>query len=104
MHSIEADDVRANSQDSEFEVESVNETDKVQVSSVLKSGPVRCFALQGLRPRPRPVHIFQKRKKTGPRPQKTKDRGLCGFKTGLFLFPFEYYESIDILLYFVTLI
>ena len=31
MHSIEADDVRANSQESEFEVESVNETDKVQV-------------------------------------------------------------------------
>ena len=32
-------------------------------TSVLKSGPVRFLALQGLRPRPRPVHNFQKRKK-----------------------------------------
>ena len=88
-------------EDNEFNVD-----DEVDINSpifsVLKSGLVRFFALQGLRPRPRPVHIFQKRKKTGPRPQKTKDRGLCGFKTGLF--PFEYYESIDILPYFVTLI
>ena len=47
--------------------------------SVLKSGPVQFFALQGLRPRLRPVHIFQRRKKTGPRPQKTKDHGLLRF-------------------------
>ena len=47
--------------------------------SVLKSGPVRFLALQGLRPRPRPVHDFQKRKKTGPRLQKTEDHGPLRF-------------------------
>ena len=73
-----------------------------RANSVLKSGPVRFLALQGLRPRPRPVHIFQKRKKTDQDCKRLKTAVFCGFKTGLFLF--KYFESVDILPYFVTLI
>ena len=47
--------------------------------SVLKSGPVWFFALQGLRLRLSPVHLFPKRKKTGPRLQKTEDHGPLQF-------------------------
>ena len=49
------------------------------INSVLKSGPVRFFALQGLRPRPRPVLQIPEAAKNRTRPQSSV---FCGSRTG----------------------
>ena len=59
----------------------------MDVYSVRKSGPVRSFALKGLRPRPRPVFLNPELGKDRTEPQKDRDRhqsrSFCGYKTGL---------------------